>query len=270
MTFRKSLYLGRFRWSGVWLLLFWTCAFPRLASAQCAAKTPLGFQNISPEPGNPFQAEYSMSVTSPSTSAPAPLGAVLRSAARDSHGRVRVEHSRGSYQIQHPDGTTSTEERAAIFICDPSTGMSIHLDTLNKTATVRNSRDLPTPTAPASGAQSFCARMFEIRTRNSDAQTKDLGHRLVAGFDTRGLRFWSPLRPDFDVSPSFTYTDTWCSDELAAVVSLVVVSANGDHRRETMLKKVMRKEPDPVLFQIPAGYTRIERETPPRSNPALN
>jgi len=267
MTSRKSVYWQRL--AGVGLLLFLAAASPRFAAAQCGAGTPLGFQNISPEPGNPFQAEFSLNITSPAASAATPLGSVLRSAARDSHGRIRVEHSRGAYQIQHPDGTTTTEDRVVIFICDPATGTSVHLDTANKTATIRDTPKA-TPGDSAPSKQSFCAHMFEFRSRNLDAETKDLGHRQVAGFDAHGLRFLSPLRADLDATPSFTHTDTWCSDELAAVVSLVVVSANGEHRRETVLKKVVRKEPAPELFQIPAGYTRLERETPPRSGTALN
>jgi hypothetical protein len=270
MTSRKSIYRHVCRIRFLWLLVFMLTFFlPRVAAAQCSSAAPLGFQNISPEPGNPFQAEYAINITSPAPSSQNGPAYVARFAVRDSHGRVRVEHSRGKYQIQRSDGTQATEERTTIFICDPLSGTSIHLDSLNKTATIRRFNDSSAPgTAAASGSQSFCARMFEFRTRNHDAQTKDLGRRQISGFDAHGLRFWSPLRPDFDVTPSFTYTDTWCSDDLAAIVGLVVVSANGDHHREITLKKVIRKEPDPAQFQIPPGYIRMEREgsSPSRSN----
>jgi len=249
-------------WNGRLLALLALCAacfLPRPASAQCSREAPLGFQNISPEPNNPFEAEYSVNIRSAVPARSDALGSVLRFAARDSRGRVRVEHSHGKYQVQRADGTQSSEERLSIFLCDPTTGVYVHLDTLNKTANIRPAAEVR-QAPPAGSPLPFCARMFDLRTRNHDVQTKDLGHQLVAGLDAGGLRFLSPLRAEFDATPSFTYTDTWCSEDLAAIVAVVVVSANGDHRRETVPVKISRKEPDPALFEIPAGYTVVQRK----------
>lgn len=239
-------------------------ALPHCASAQCSRSAPLGFQNVSPEPGNPLQAEYSVRITPASASAPPPAGSSLRSVSRDSQGRLRIEHSRGKYTIVNPDGSQTTTDRISVFICDPSTGTYVHLDSLKKTATIHPAADVPSPDAAAT--RPFCARFFEFRT--SDAKASNLGRQQIAGVAAQGMRFWSALQPSALDSPSsFSYTDTWCSDELAAVVSLVVVSANGDHRRETTLQKFSRKEPDPALFQIPAGYTRVQPETPSAPRP---
>jgi hypothetical protein len=262
MPRRKSIYYtGRLL---VLSLALWSWGLPRPASAQCSRDAALGFQNVSPEPGNPFQAEYSVNITSQLRSAEPPPGPVLRFVMRDSRGRVRVEHSRGKYDVQTADGTQASEDRVSVFICDPASGTSVHLDSLNKIANVHAEPERPEArTAGAGAAQPFCARMYEFRTRNHDTQTKDLGHQQIAGMDARGLRFLSTLGARFDLTPSFTYTDTWCSEDLAAIVSVVVVSASGEYRRETVLQKVSRKEPDPALFQIPAGYTRVQRENSP-------
>jgi hypothetical protein len=240
---------------------------PHLASAQCMRENALGFQNISPEPGNPFQAEYSVKITSP-VPANDVRGAVPRFVARDSQGRVRVEHSRENYQMIGANGTATTHERIIAFICDPVTRSSIRLDSLEKTATIQALPDVATPPGPEAGSRSFCTRFFEFRTRYRDMVTTDLGHHEVAGLDAHGIRFWSGLRPTPDSMPPATYTDTWCSDELAAVVDLIVVSAHGEQRREATLQKVTRKEPDPAIFHIPGDYVRLQRETP-ATNPGV-
>jgi hypothetical protein len=38
------------------------------------------------------------------------------------------------------------------------------------------------------------------------------------------------------------------------------VTGTGRHKQEIMLQNIVRTESDPSLFQIPAGYTRVERE----------
>jgi hypothetical protein len=263
-----------FRLCGFATLVFFLF-LPPLASAQCMLDNALGFQNISPEPGNPFQAEYSVKITSPTRTDRDVRGSVPRFVARDSQGRVRVEHSKGNYQMLGAAGasnTPTTQERIVTFICDPATRTAIRLDSLQKTATIQALPDVPTPSGPESGSRSFCARFFESRTRYHDGETTDLGRHLVAGLDAHGIRFLSTLRLTPDSMPPATYTDTWCSDELAAVVDLVVVSGHGEHRREALLEKVTRKEPDPAIFRIPTDYARLQRETPAQggSNSAAN
>jgi hypothetical protein len=263
MKTTKSLYrrVLVFRLASFSVLLLALSLAP-LASAQCMRETALGFQNIAPESGNPFQAEYSVKITSrASADYPAP-GAVPRFVARDAQGRVRVEHSKGKYQIVGADGSQTTQERTVAFICDPVTHNSIRLDSLEKTATIEALPDIATPAGPGSGSRSFCTQFFEFRTRYHDVGTTDLGRHQVAGLNAQGMRFWSSRRPGPDSVPPATYTDIWCSDDLAAVVDLVVVSGSGESRRETILEKVTRKEPEPAIFKVPAGYTRMERTTP--------
>jgi hypothetical protein len=235
---------------------------PHLASAQCMRENALGFQNISPEAGNPFQAEYAVKITSPVPTNDDVRHSVPRFVARDSQGRVRVEHSKGNYQIVGSDGVPTTQERIVTFICDPVTRTAIRLDSLQKNAIIQALPDVAAPAGPESGSRAFCTRFFEFRNRYHDGGNTDLGRHQVAGLDAHGMRFWSTPRPAPESMPPATYTDTWCSDDLAAVVDLVVVFAHGEGRREVVLQKVTRKEPDPAIFQIPAGYARLEREIP--------
>jgi hypothetical protein len=268
MRITKSIYrLPLTFCSPTFIALLFSLFLPHLASAQCLRENALGFQNISPEAGNPFQAEYAVKITAPVPTTDDVRHSVPRFVARDSQGRVRVEHSKGNYQIIGADGAPTTQERIVTFICDPLTRTAIRLDSLQKSATIQALPEVAAPAGPESGSRSFCTRFFDFHTRYHDAGTTDLGRHQLAGLDAHGMRFWSTPRPAPESMPPATYTDTWCSDELAAVVDLVVVFAHGEGRRETVLQKVTRKEPDPTIFQIPAGYTRLERETPaPGSN----
>ncbi len=135
-----------------------------------------GFQNISVEPNNPFQAEYATSGNSLLLGGMAPLSSRVHSVARDSQGRVRVDHSAGKYRTKSPDGGQSEVERHIISICDPVSRNSIRLDTVDKTAMFQAPRfhfPLPTgrpaPPGPGHGApMSFCTRLFA--SRKGDAQ----------------------------------------------------------------------------------------------------
>jgi hypothetical protein len=243
--------------------------FSRPISAQCE-RGPFGtqsFQNISIEPNNSFQAEYSTDGLlynfSGMTAATRPL-----SVARDSQGRVRIDGSAGKYKTKSPDGEQREVERHIISICDPVTQNSIRLDTVNKTATVQaphpRSSHLPPRLTPGFEAQqSFCTRMFAMRKAISNARTADLGHKLISGYDAVGLRdSHVPLLPGAEAKPPSGYTDMWCSDDLGALIqqARVLISPSGSHSSETTLQNIGRREPDPQLFQIPPDYTIVERE----------
>jgi hypothetical protein len=255
--------------------------FSRPASAQCEP-SPLGlqgFQNIAVEPGNPFEAKYSTNGL--------PIGMALsqasrvRSVARDSQGRVRVDHSAGNYRTKSPDGEQNEVERHIISICDPVSQNSIRLDTVDKTATLQapRPRSHRLPARPAlSGAgndaqQSFCTRLFASRKAMRNARTEDLGHQLISGLDTVGLRDWHvPLAlAGAEAKPPSSYTDMWCSDDLGAVVQQTFVAAAlaGTHKSETTMQNMERREPDPQLFQIPHDYAIVERATEANHTPLL-
>lgn len=90
-------------------------------------------------------------------------------------------------------------------------------------------------------------------------QTEDLGHRRIAGIDAQGLllRYVPPPGSDARLTP-FT-SELWCSDEIGVLVKQSVVREA--RTTETILQNIVRREPDPALFQIPSDYIPVQRET---------
>ena len=138
------------------------------ASAQCSPILQQ-FQNIALVSSSPFVAEYATTGTSTMVAqASTTSHGGLKSVARDSEGRVRVERSAGKYNVKTPEGAPSEVERESIWICDPSTSTFIVLDTANKTATVSarhgGVRWITKPAQEQGGA--FCTRLFALRERS--------------------------------------------------------------------------------------------------------
>lgn len=241
-------------------------AIPRAASAQCMAGLP-DAQGISVESGNPFQAEYSSQMTpaSPATAALVPQQGA-RSVARDSQGRVRMDMFLGKYKTTSPDGATSDVERHYISICDPVTKKSIQLDTVSKTATIREFLSTPpSPNPPPTEVQqSFCTRYFSLRRHFQETGSEDLGNRLIDGFNAHGVRTMLVTQASQKgvLKSVEAYTEEWCSDELGAVLLKVFgTGVASGHRRETGFANIVRSEPDASLFEIPPDYTIVERAT---------
>lgn len=68
----------------------------------------------------------------------------------------------------------------------------------------------------------------------------------------------------YDTRTESSYKDMWCSDQLGAVIlqSHVAGGATLTNKRDTLMQKIQRTEPNPSLFQIPSDYTILERDPP--------
>lgn len=240
---------------------------PHPASAQCGLLRQ-DFLNISLETGNAFVADYSTNTRSPILGANAsPMNTGLKSVARDSKGRVRVVRSAGKYIVKETDGVTTEVERLSIITCDPATLTLTTLDTANKTATVQAPRSsLQRILKPAQGnAEPFCTRLFAMERRFPRRTVEDLGRQTISGYDAVGIRVhYVPLLATSGESTPSSYNEIWCSDALGAVVQQTHESKSqtgSEFRSESTMKNIERREPEPSLFQIPADYTILERDT---------
>ena len=256
------------------VIFFASLALPSLASAQCGSAVQ-EFQNISLVAGNPFQAEYATTVTSTLlTLNPTTSHSGLKSVARDSAGRVRVVRAAGKYIVKTADGGESEVERQSIWICDPATATFTVLDTANKTATITAPRgNLPRMVKPKPGqGESFCTRVFSQRERRPNSQTQDLGHQLISGYDTVGIRMQlRPLIAAGAESMGSSYAELWCSDELGVMLQQGSGSESKSgkaFKNQSTMQNIERTEPDPALFQIPSDYTILER-APGSTRPGL-
>ena len=245
------------------------------ASAQCNSFTPQ-FGNVSLQPGNPFQAEYSTTWTP----APRPYTTMLsppalHSVARDSEGRVREERVAGKFKVKTADGVESEQEQHLITICDPVSQKLIRLDTLNKTATVMGSRPLGLPHSGLvvqRASPPFCSSYFKMYRLSPRFRSEDFGSQLISGVEAEGVRTWMvavAAGSNEAQSPS-SYQDRWCSEDLGAFVMQAFVTSRAGHRNETVLKNIERREPDASLFQIPPDYTIEERAVDTNLRPGLH
>ena len=65
--------------------------------------------------------------------------------------------------------------------------------------------------------------------------------------------------------PNEEVIDTWCSEDLSAVVLRVTETRTG-MKLTAAMQNIVRGEPDPALFQIPAGYAVTESIADPRES----
>jgi hypothetical protein len=245
-------------------LVLATFASERNASAQCNSVGMMA-RDVGMMPANPFQAVRT-TIRTPPLSPRFPASMLLKPelVSRDSDGRVRLDRGFGEVHMDTgPDAGTDLEEHAVI-ICDPVQQVIIQLDNANRAATIRHSPVIHGPLSTAAFLP-YC-RVPSNPKSPSNIVVEDLGHRTIEGFDALGWRT-TMTSPVSNSSPPATIQhirETWCSDELHAILLEVTSSSPDGPKEETALTKIERTEPDPALFQIPPDYTVSDHLLPPR------
>jgi hypothetical protein len=179
---------------------------------------------------------------------------------RDSQGRVRLETT-----MKHPDGTTSTH----VTIHDPVAGVVHQLDTASK---VSHDSPLHAPPAngqgrgrgpgrPQNGTASGTTSSADVAARGGrrtdpNMVSENLGLQTVSGVQATGTRMTRtiPAGAEGNAQPIVSVHETWSAEDLKVPVMI----KSSDPRfgtTQTQLNSIVRAEPDPTLFQVPAGYT---------------
>ena len=180
---------------------------------------------------------------------------------RDSEGRVRQEVTLPAPPPRLPAAPESGAPPAApapprgphtmITILDPVAHTITHLNPDHQTASVQ--------TVPAN----FFTRMQQRgerresgqqpQRRRDDVTTTDLGSRVFAGVPAKGEQTAVTL-PARDGGVAYTITrQSWFSPDAKIEVSSSETSDRGT--RSDTLTSFSKAEPNPGLFQVPAGYT---------------
>jgi hypothetical protein len=188
---------------------------------------------------------------------------------RDSQGRVRMEST-----MKHPDGTTSTR----VTIHDPVAGVVHNLDAQRKTS---NDMTLHVPpNGPGrgrgqgqAGVRPDVAGGGGRRQRPNDPNvvTESLGVQTINGVQATGTRITRtiPAGAEGNSLPIVTVHETWTSDDLKVPV-MVKTTDPRFGASQTQLTNIVRAEPDPSLFQVPAGYTVTKDRGGMRGGPRSN
>ncbi len=188
--------------------------------------------------------------------------------ARDSQGRTRQE-------APLPTGNTPTEAPRLVFILDPETHTSYVLNLTDKTA---NKFSMPSPSVQTSSlvareagtyslqgggvatiSGSLPQLAFAVAPMDEQVSSEKLGSETVEGLHLTGMRTTRtiPATQVGNAEPINIVTEIWTSSELKTVVySKLSDPLTGEQIFQ--LSNIVRSEPDPSLFAVPADFQIVD------------
>lgn len=175
--------------------------------------------------------------------------------ARDGKGRVRREQSIGKIGGLQMEGPT------LVFIYDPVAQAEYTLDPATHTARAGKLQMISVPHAENSAQDGLAprgAREHISPTGKRSVVTESLGSQVIEGLEVEGTRrtVTFPAGVLGNEQPFSVSMETWFSPVLHADV----LRKRMDPRLgETVyrLTEIRREEPDPSMFQVPAGYKTV-------------
>jgi hypothetical protein len=172
---------------------------------------------------------------------------------RDSQGRTRTD------QLTRPFGPAANpESRIASLasIRDPVAGYEILLDPIHQAA-----YRIPFCTYPPPQAQTPAASTPN-RNPGVTVTEEDLGTQTMFGVTVSGQRTtttWAPGTYRNNDATVVTSEETWASRQYG---QFQTKRTDPNQESTTTMKTFSTAEPDPSLFQIPAGYQVVDEPTP--------
>jgi hypothetical protein len=163
--------------------------------------------------------------------------------ARDSEGRTRREQRVSGGDLVHTDGG----DRSVVFIQDPPAGVAYVLE-----AESRLARKIALAKANAASVEN----PFRNKIREGiNVETESLGMQIIEGLIAQGTRLTRTLSPKQvgNEKPFQVIIEAWYSSELQTVL----MSKTTDPRtgeKVYRLTNILREEPTPSLFEVPADY----------------
>jgi hypothetical protein len=165
---------------------------------------------------------------------------------RDSEGRTRSET-----ELDSPQAGARHLSGRYVTIVDPVQQLSIVLNVEAKTVTVFH---LPPASAVSARELKLAAAAQSVHTggagRSAMAGIEELGAMTIEGFSVAGSRRTNAA--EVGAMKDKVVTESWFSPELK--VELLSTQVSQSLSRTTRLVNIVPGEPDPALFQVPAGY----------------
>jgi hypothetical protein len=204
---------------------------------------------VTPIPGVPLTAVVELESTQILADGSTNVKKTINNIARDLQGRIYNERR----QWMNP-AVAGTPKLLSFHIYDPLTGLNALVEPATHLA-----RQVP---------RSGMAGDTEIKTgtavpaRNSAVIEEDLGTQSMENVSVHGARrsITVPAVASGTGKPVVVTDETWYSEEL----HLNMLVKHDDPRtgqQTVMVTRVNRNEPNPTMFQIPAGYKVVD-ETP--------
>jgi hypothetical protein len=167
-----------------------------------------------------------------------------RTVCRDSQGRTYS-------QVNLPAVVSGSENSPRVVIRDPVAGVDYMLDTAHKTY-LKVTHPVRKPPAGNAGN----GPRFQGGNPNAGTTT-DLGFQTIAGLSCKGTRFTRtiPAHSRLGNDQALQVTrERWYSADLSIDIQTQTTDPSRGNTN-TMVSGINRSEPDPSLFQVPAGYT---------------
>jgi VCBS repeat-containing protein len=169
--------------------------------------------------------------------------------ARDSEGGTYSE----TQQTLHVRADGQPVDWVHYFVSDPVARTNINWDSHTQIATVTH---MPDPKVPDVDT----ARQPQAGRPTQQVTREDLGVRTIAGIEAKGTRTTGtiPAGDQGNDRPLTIVTDNWMSTQYD-IPLLTITNDPRTGKRTDEVTEFQPGEPDPVLFQIPKGYTVRER-----------
>ena len=169
----------------------------------------------------------------------------LSAIARDEHGRIFNEK-----RALVPTSETAPPPILVIHIYDPQTRTNTFIDPQGQVAWQNTLRRPPATVPPEVGSIPL--------TGNSPAspyvKEQDLGTRRMEGVDVHGIRDTQTIPAEASGGKDISVVDEYWYSEDLRLNMLVIHKDPRTGEQTTTVTQVSRSEPDPAIFEIPAGY----------------
>ncbi len=201
---------------------------------------------VTPIPGSPFSAVINVERSMVRPDGSAANVKTFRNIARDSKGRI---YNEGRNLV--PVGDSSTPQVFRIHLYDPQTRISTFLFPSEHTYSARTVNRPPATVPPALLQASPSGPTLP---QNDFAKEEDLGTREIEGVQAHGVLETQTIPAENGSGKDIIVTDEyWYSAELR--INLIIKHNDPRSGSATLtVAHVTRTEPDPALFEIPAGY----------------
>ena len=214
---------------------------------------------IPPMPRAPFSATLATESTKYTADGASMTYVNERHIARDAQGRVYEER----WLLVPKDGKIKSTMNW-IQVADP------HQQTLYNCSPQRHICDLLVYDPASDLAAASPHRGKPGTTPHEDGSTvrEELGSRNIAGIDTVGYRETNIVNPGTwgNDQPLTSMREYWHSDQLG--INLLSIRTSPQFGRQTFtIEEVTAGDPDPQIFELPAGYkVNDQRKNPPISH----
>lgn len=254
--------------------------YPGKTPAQCSDDT-IGINYVGTEAGKPFVAERSgTTITHQADGTDKITIGITELVARDGTGRIRFEKHGPPRPDDHkeviltsPEGERFAAEnlalRTVIQIFDCSNGTVTMLQPGMRVAWVKENHSSSGEKSRERSYSSIFAPHAQDKVP-ANMQRQDLGFQMIEGVEAHGFKTITLGREnDGDKNGlPIREQEIWASDELAAIVLDIRRDMKAGTEFRNALAKIKREEPDPSLFEVPAGYKINPIELPSSGLPA--